>query len=413
MKTLLNLTVAGTPLNFNSDGSVTSTAGASQGSWTSVTAMPNSLTYTPTGQSPISISVVYVINANNQLTVAVPGNQTVGAAGAVPIEGYLVVEDNRDFVYYAIENDDPNEPSFAFYLSGTISIDPDKNVLTVDTGGASGVLTVQGMALNGTTALSTGMADNAMDQIEFSAMTHNLLSDGSAVDIPAQIMLVGKWDVAANQIVFATSYDNTSGTPTFSVRVAGQIKGVAAGFEFYSAGADQRLLFTIAGRIDSADQSGNWSLAIGYAQNMLTATAALQDTIVTPGGSLTLAGSFTVTKPGGGSLQIAAQVQATWKLSNGQLNVVVSASNGTYAIKLSGQFTVDNWNVSFAIAGASRSAPSLTINAGYAPPGSATNAQLQLYCTANKIQLQASLSFTLYFVNGSLLPTPNTTAASH
>jgi len=349
---------------------------------------------------------VYAINENNQLTVAVTGNVVITPAAAVPIEGYLIVEDNRDLVYYAIENDDPNEPSFAFRLRGEISIDPGANTLTVDLGAGTAALVVRGLPMTGASALSTGMADNALDQVEFSALTHNPLPDGGAVDIPAQIMLVGKWDLAANQVVFATAYDNSGITPTWSVKVVGQIKGVAAGFEFYSAGDSKRLLFTIAGRIDSVDQKGTWSLAIGYAQNLLTATASLQDTIVTPAGTLELNGSFTVTKPGSGGVQIAAAVQAQWKLANGQLNVVVSSANGTYAIKLAGDFKVDNWNVSFAVAAGSATGPSLTINAGYAPPGSATNAQLQLYCTANKIQLQASLSFTLYFVNGSLLPKP-------
>jgi hypothetical protein len=406
MKPLLNLTVSGTALTFNSDGSVTNSLGANQGSWSSQSAAPNSLTYAPTGAAAVPIAVKYGINANNQLTVAVPAAAGLAAAAAVPIEGFLVVEDNRDVVYYAIEDDDPNQPSFAFHLSGAIAIDPDKNTLTIDTAGLSGVLAIQGMALGGNTALSVGMADNAMDQIEFSAITHNPLSDGSGLDIPAQILLAGRWDVAANQIVFATSYDTTGATPQFSIRIAGNIKGVAAGFEFYSNGASPRLLFTIAGRIDSVDQSGNWSLAIGYAANILTASASLQDTIVTPGGSLSLAGTFTLTKPGAGGLTIAAQIAATWKLANGQLNVVVSGTNGTYAIKLTGDLKIDNWNVAFVIAGGSGDKPSLTINAGYAPPGSSTHAQLSLYCTANQVQLQASLSFTLNFVNGSLLPAP-------
>lgn len=411
---LFTLTRGGTPLNFNVDGSVTDATGAARGSWSAQSAQrTNGIVYTPTAGAPVTLAVQYGFNANNQLTVAIPNNGSDPALPPTPVAGMIVVQDNQDLAYYAMADGNPGDLPSAFVLYGTIAIDPGRNVLTVSTG-VGAALTVTGMPLTGNCALSTQMADNAQDQISFTAITQNPQPDGSSVDIPAQILLVGKWDVQEGQIKFVMNYTNTAGAPTLSIAIAGKLKGVAAGFEFYSAGGQTTLLFTIAGQIKGLNQSGQWELAIGYANNVLTASGSINDTIVTSDGSLALTGSFAIAKGGYTPLTIEVQLQAAWKFSNGQLVVSVArGATGGYNLALSGDLTVGNdWSVKFAATRSASGGSSFQIAVGYAPPNSPLNGQLSLYYSNNGLQLKVGLTVTLNFVDGALLPQPKAGAAS-
>jgi hypothetical protein len=251
-----------------------------------------------------------------------------------------------------------------------------------------------------------------LDLIQFSALTHNVLADGSAVDIPAQISIAGKWDIQDGQLAFGVKYANDGITPNLAIAVAGQIKGVAAGFEFYSSGANSRLLFTIAGEITGTDSNGNWSLSLGYSGNQFTAVGNIRDTIVTPNGTVTFAGSFTITK-GKGALTFGVNLAATWALANGQMSIAINGGNRNYALSLAGKLKVGaNWEVSFQVTAGTNGSPAFSISVGSAQPNSALNSQLQLYFSGNQLRLSVDLEVSLQYVNGALVPKPAVSGAT-
>ncbi len=409
---LLKLVRNGQSLDFNSDNTVVTTQGKSAaGTWTAHSdESKNRLTYTPaataTGEP---IDVTYGVNTNNQLTVAVPAQGVYAAAAEQTFPGYISVESRNDFVYYVLENEDPNSANFAFYIYGGMQIDAGANELRVQLG-AGNILKIKGTVIDGHTALSASQGDGGLDLLEFSAVTHNDFGAKGVIDLPAEISISGVWDIHDGQIKFVGGYDSTGTTPTFYVAIAGQLKGVAAGFEFYSADGKSQLLFTLQGEIKGVDQNGKWSFSLGYARKMLTASGDFKNTIVTSGGSLVLGGSFNVAK-GAGALTFDVNLKATWNLRNGQISVAIKGSNRNYTLSLAGNLTIgNNWNVSFQLNNSSTGAPSFSITIGNASADPDLKTQLQLFFKGNKLTLTANIAVTLTYVNGMLLPEPKPAA---
>jgi hypothetical protein len=409
MTSLLNLSLGGNPLSFNSDGTVTGAANAAAGTWTTQSASgTNGIAYTPIAGPAQAITVAYGMNANNQLTVGVPAQGGLAAAAPAPIEGFIALEAASALTYCAIENDDPDEPSFTFYVYGALAINPGGNSLSV-TNPDGTHLQVAGVAYSGSTALSVGQADAGLDLITFNAVTQNPLAAGGTVDIPAEISIPGLWDVSDGQVKFGAVFDSTSGTPQYAIAVAGTIKGVAAGFEFYSTGGAPRLLFTLQGQIKGTDNQGNWNLSIGYANSQLTATGAVTDSVVLPDGSLTLAGNFTITK-GTAPLTFGVNLQAAWKMGADQVSVTVNGSAGSYTLALAGTLVIDkNWDVNFQVTQGSGGNTAFSISVGNGSPGGKLYPQLKAYYSGHSLTLSAGTSLSFTFVNGKLLPTPAAT----
>lgn len=406
--TLFTLTQAGRTLAFANDGTVTASGQpAAAGTWRTDATGKNALQFTLAGAAPVTLPVTYALNANNQLVLTVPANPAAqsAAAGPVTLQGRILVEENRHLAYYLIGDDGWDVPThLAFYVYGTVLIDPAKNQLTV-ADGAGTSLVLNGHAGTGACALAAGQGDNSLDLIEFTATTHNPLPGGGSADADADISLLGNWDLQNGQVTFSTNVNSGPTGTSLTVAVAGQLKGVAAGFEFSTVGGTPQVLFTIQGRIIGADRSGNWQLSLGYADKRLNASLKGAATYKVGGNVIGITGSLQIAGAAGGGYTLALDLKAQWTLDNGQFNFAVSGSNGKYSLALSGDLKIDpQWNVTFAIAVDTAGAATLSLTLDSAVPGSPMNAKLKLFFDSHQKTFGASLTLTLNFVAGTLVP---------
>jgi hypothetical protein len=405
---LFSLTQAGRTLAFANDGTVAIDGQiGSAGTWRTDATGTNTLQFALPGVAPVTLPVTYSLNINNQLVLDVPANAAAetSAAGPITLQGRILVEENKNLTYYLIDDDGWDSAThLAFYVYGKVTIDPAKNQLTI-TDEAGSILTLNGHAGTGSNALAVGQGNNSLDLIRFTATTHNPLPGGGATDVDADISLLGNWDLQDGQVTFVTNLAKGPNGTGFSVALVGQLKGVAAGFEFSTDGDTPQVLFTIQGRIIGADRSGNWQLSLGYADKRFTASLKGAATYKVGGNVIGITGNLQIGMAAGGGYSLAMDLKAQWTLANGQFNFSVTGTNNQYALALSGDLKIDDrWNVTFAIACDNNGVTSLSLTLDSAAPGSPMNAKLKLFFDGHKKAFGLSLSLTLNFVAGTLVP---------
>ena len=189
---LFTLAQAGDTLSFATDGTVTVSGKTTTGTWRTDATGKNSIQYTLAGAAPVDLPVTYALNADNQLVLAIPASAAAQTQAVAPItlQGRILVEENKHLTYYLIQDDGWDvQTNLAFYVYGTVLIDPANNQLTI-TPDAGAPLVLSGHASTGTTALSVGQGDNSLDLIQFSAITHNPLAGGGSADADADICVI-------------------------------------------------------------------------------------------------------------------------------------------------------------------------------------------------------------------------------
>ncbi|HMG34532.1 MAG TPA: hypothetical protein VKM94_11390 [Blastocatellia bacterium] len=408
----LQVVVGGQTLTFLSTGDVSVLSGDQQvkkGKWSSDApsgASPaNQLTYDIDGTAQTPLPVNYAFTATNQLSV------TAGSAQAV-YAGAIEIDDNHDVVYTLIDGQG-NTLTQRFTVYGDLSFDKATNDIAISlTGGgktqitgASGIQSIEALKNN----IAAFRGD---DLLQFNAFTENQLTDGSTLLSPANIQFTGNWDFKGGQLVFVSKVQGDITRPDIELGFAGTVKGITAGFAYFTDDKGTSLAFNIAGQHTWNSGNTNWDVSLGYTQKTFTATidGKLQQKIGT-GQEFTISGHAQLTLKDGAPMKLDLEINATYQWTNqGTLvfTAKVSEENNelNYNLQLEGNFKFAGGVLSFQIK-FSGGAPSDQFQLQLAFTGGPTDIvktiSLVLNVSPDKVDLSFQFELRMTWVDGVLV----------
>lgn len=390
------------------DDGTTTVGGKPTGKWSSNTQPDkNILSYPVTGGTSRTIPIKYTLNKNNQLGL------TIGTGNASNLNGRILLEGHKGILYRLVDDDWLDIDGSAFYVYGSVVIDPVKDTLTVTDGAGVAVVVTGAPSSDGNmhSAVSAGPGTSdpgsatVSDLLTFNAETTNKDSDGNTFTKDAVLDLNGAWDLKNGQVVFNAKLTGSSAPTHIEVALIGQLKGVAVGFQFTETGNDAHVLFTIAGKIKGQNSVGGWDFTLGYAQNHFSAELNVNAAPASGTNGFTIKGSLKVAGGGGAPISISLALDVAYVFNGGTLQVNVTGAGQTYSLQLSGKLNIaKNWNAEFAISySTSGGLKSFSLTLGNAQAG-ALNKALSVYVSGTGTTLKASLSLNLTWVGGVIVP---------
>ncbi len=342
----------------------------------------NQIRYTFNGVDQPAVPVRYSFDDNNQLVAVIPAAANGGTdsspfafLGTINIDGtYNVV--------YALMDDEGNNLTNSITLYGSINVDPTTHNLIVDLGNAGKTQIIGASGLQSLEASRNNLAQfNGDDLLRFSAVTTNMLKDGSATQTLANINLPGSWDIKAGKLVFVSQLKGE----TLEIGFAGTYKGVTVGLAYFGGPGGNEFAFNINGQHTwDNGSSANWNFSLGYSAKTFTATLSGQSIIKTGNGTFTISGKTSlVNADGKPTFDLNLDVAYKWQQGFLHFTADVSSAGGSvsYNLGLEGNFVYKGGTLTFQIK-YSNQAPNASL-------------QFNLNFTGGKDSLIQSLSLVL------------------
>ena len=403
------ITIAGKQLMFGVDGNVVDNAcGAVLGTWTSA-ASPgdNKFRYTidGAGQKPLTAAYSFGCDLDNSNQLQVQLAAADGSATSAPYSYVGGIEiDQQNQVSYFLTDHNGARTNVCLTIYGCVSFSQAENNLVIALVGG-GTATVAGLGLDG--FLRTGPKDYASfkgeDLLEFIAQTTNTIAGlDDALLVDAVIKYYGNWDIQGGGLVFQSNIQNSAAGAQVKLGFAGQLKGVTAGFAYYSGEGNTNLAFHITGRHtfhSGADAS--WTSSIGYSNRSFRAAVTATANIPVGNNKLTLSGSLTL-KNGDGtnqpSMDFSLHAQYAFD-KNGILKFSAAVDQGgptpSYDLNFSGTFNYSHLDLTFSVDFNDKNGQAIAVAIGIKGDPRSIIQNLQL--AFNYTQAQATASLNLSF----------------
>jgi hypothetical protein len=419
------LTIAEKQLTFGSDGSVTDSTGASQGTWT--TQQDNKVHYTIGGEDQTPLDATWSMDANNVLSVVLSAGAGTEPSASFAFLGGVEIDDATHLIYFIVDGTG-TKTGFKITLTGAITLSADSSSLSVALAGAAAIQITGDSTTQILTAAQNSVADfNAEDLLNFAAVTTNTVEgvpDG--VPVLAKINFAGNWDIRGSGLVFVSQVRVPAGGPaTIDIAFAGTLKGVTVGFEYFT-GADAtdpaQFAFNISGQHVFDSGKLNWSSSIGFTGKAFTASVEITDQQNIGNNKLSITGKLNLSDTAGGPLKIDLSLSAEYDIDkNGVLKFTADVEEGgptpSYDLMLSGTYKYSNMSLTFSIDYTDKAGvPDLRVNVAIQGDQNSVIQKLSLILdiTPAAAQLQLTLSFSarLQFVDGQRVTQPPVQAAA-
>jgi hypothetical protein len=412
------LTIGGRQLTFGADGGVTDitsdNTGAPLGTWS--TQQDNLVHYTLGGANQTPLAATWSFDANNVLSAVFKTADGSVTAPPFAFQGGIEIDDATHLVYFIVDNTGA-KTGFKITLTGSIGLTADSGSLSVALAGG-GKLTITGADDQQVlTATENTIADfNAQDLLQFAAVTENPVpgQPGMALPVPAAITFAGTWDIRKEGLVFISQVRvPAGGAPTIDLAFAGTLKGVTAGFAYFTgpdAGDDTQMAFRISGQHTFNSGTLNWSSAIGFSGKAFTAAVEVSCQENIGNNTLKFSGKLNLKDTAGGPLSLQLELSAEYDIDkNGILKFTAcvddSSPTPSYDFKLTGSYKYTNLTLTFSIDYSDHTgAEALCVNIGVQGNRNSIvqNLSLVLNITPAAAQFRLSLTFSvkLTFVDG-------------
>lgn len=413
MANSLDITADSRKLRFNDDFTVQELdAGGNPGrqtKWESVsTEKENEISFRFNDETKTSLAVKYTFNDRNQLTLQVVKQPGVAKASAVwTLPGKIFVDDIYDVEYILIDEAGKlTQQKISVYSTLSFTDEHNKLRITFVDKTETFVMGVSEYPENLSTEEYAAGGDLARDLLAFQAVTTNTIG-GKEKDINAEIKFYGRWDLHENSLVFVTRYDNTGTTPVGYVALAGEIKGTNFGLILETNG---NAALQISGRYAWNKNSLGWDLAVGHSKAAgLEARLGVDAKFEGAGKKLTLKGGATL-KKGKQGIDLTFDLKLTYSAKNRNIVFSLEGSNGSYEIKLSGDFKIKMARVKFEITASDKNGKKSvkgTVEFGYYNKNTELKLALEATLTKNGIQLVLNMEFRFFWgPNGPVAELP-------
>jgi hypothetical protein len=319
-------------------------------------ARPNRLSYNFDGVAATAGPLRWSFNDVNQLVAVIPAAANEGAdSAAFTFPGRIRVDDNKDLVYEVY--DAAGKPTgVSITVFGDLKFADGDGALEVHVAGGGAPARITGDI--GVGSLSTSMHSlsdfKGSDVLKFQATTFNTVN-GDLVPAEAEIKWVGTWDLKGNKLVFAAETTNDAGGRSTAIVLGGKTEAVAGGL-VYLAGPDgsRELALEVSGSHRWNGGDAKWDVSLGYSNKKLSATVAGEFSMTRPGGQkFTLKGKVAFTEDGRDTT-LDMNLEASYHWGPGgmlQFNAAVSMQNGVlnYDLRLEGQFDYNGTQLTFAV----------------------------------------------------------------
>lgn len=414
------LTIARKQLTFGSDGSVADNTGTSSGTWT--TQQDNKIHYTLDGADQTPLNAAYSFDANNVLSATFSTADGTATSSPFAFSGGIEIDDATSLIYFIVDGAG-NETGFTITLFGTISLTADSNNLSMALNGGGTVQVTGATDQQVLTAAENTVADfNAQDLLSFAAVTNNPIPGEADATLPvrARINFAGSWDIRNSGLVFISNVQAPgSGSPTIDIAFAGTLKGVTAGFEYFT-GSDvtdeTQLAFNITGQHVFQSGTLNWASSIGFTGKSFTASIEITDQQNIGNNQLLIDGKLNLRDTAGGPMTFALSLSAEYDIDqHGILKFAANVDEGgptpSYDLMLTGTYKYSSLSLTFSIDYTNQAgAPDLNVSIGIQGDQNSIiqNLSLILNISPSAVQLQLSLTFSvrLMLVDGQRVNEP-------
>ena len=355
----------------------------------------NQIRYTFNGADQPAVPVRYSFDDNNQLVAVIPAAANGGSdSSPFAFLGTINIDGTFDLVY-ALMDDEGNDINNSITLYGCISVDPNTNNLIVDLGSAGKTQIIGASGLQSLEAGRNNLAEFAGDDLlRFSAVTTNMLKDGSAAQTLANINLPGSWDIQQGKLVFVSQVKGG----TLEIGFGGTYKGVTVGLAYFAGPNCNEFAFNINGKHTwDNGSSANWLFSLGYSGKTFTATLSGQSVIKTGNGTFTISGKTSlVNADGKPTFDLNLDVAYKWQQGFLHFTADVASTGGglSYNLGLEGNFVYKGGTLSFQIK-FSDNAPdaSLQFNLNFAGGKDSLIQSLSLVLNVSPGQVDLTFSF--------------------
>jgi hypothetical protein len=355
----------------------------------------NQIRYTLDGADQTAVPVHYSFDDNNQLVAVIPAAANGGSdSSPFAFLGTINIDGTFDLVY-ALMDDEGNNIANSITLYGSISVDPNTHNLIVDLGNAGKTQITGASGLQSLDAARNNLAQfDGDDLLRFSAVTTNMLKDGSAAQTLANINLPGSWDIKQGNLVFVSQVQGQ----TVEIGFAGTYKGVTVGLAYFGGPDGNELAFNINGQHTwNNGSSANWNFALGYSEKNFTATLSGQSVIKTGNGTFTISGKTSlVNADGKPTFDLNLDVAYKWQQGFLHFTADVSSTGGnlSYDLGLEGNFVYKGGTLSFQIKFSDKEAnASLQINLNFTGGKDSLIQSLSLVLNVSPNQVDLTFSF--------------------
>ena len=366
----------------------------------------NQIRYTLDGAAQAAVPVRYSFDGNNQLVAVIPAAANGGSdSSPFAFLGTINIDGTFNLVY-ALMDAEGNNLSNSITLYGNISVDPQTHNLTVDLGSAGKTQITGASGLQSLDAARNNLAQfKGDDLLRYSAVTTNLLKDGSAAQTLANINLPGSWDIKQGKLVFVSQVKGQ----TVEIGFAGTYKGITAGLAYFAGPGGNEFAFNIKGQHTwDNGSSANWAFSLGYSGKTFTATLSGQSIIKTGDGTFTISGKTSlVSADGKPTFDLNLDVAYKWQQGflHFTANVASTGGNLSYDLGLEGNFVYKGGTLSFQIKFSNKPADSslqFNLNFTGGKDSLIQSLSLVLNVSPDKVDLTFSFQVSLSWEDGKL-----------
>lgn len=325
----------------------------------------NQIRYTFDGADQTAVPVHYKFDDNNQLVAVIPAAANGGSdSSPFAFMGTINIDGTFDVVY-SLMDDEGNDINNSITLYGSITVDSSTHNLNVDLGDAGKTQITGANGLQSLDAARNSLAKfDGDDLLQFSAVTTNMLKDGSAAQTLANISLPGTWNIQQGNLVFVGKVEGK----TIEIGFAGTYKGITVGLAYFGGPDSNEFAFNIHGQHTwDNGSSANWNFSLGYSGTTFTANLSGQSIIKKGNNTFTISGKTTLVKAEG-QPTFDLQLDVAYQMDkNGFLHFTADigsqGGNLSYDFGLEGNFVYKGGMLAFQIKFSNKEAdPSLQIN---------------------------------------------------
>ncbi|MEN3330953.1 MAG: hypothetical protein V7641_318 [Blastocatellia bacterium] len=355
----------------------------------------NQIRYTLDSVDQTAVPVHYSFDDNNQLNAVIPAAANGGSdSSPFAFLGTINIDGTYDLVY-SLMDDEGNSINNSITLYGSISVDPTTHNLALDLGDAGKTQITGASGLQSLNAARNNLAEfDGDDLLQFSAVTTNLLKDGSAAQTIANINLPGSWDIKGGNLVFVSKLEGGN----IEIGFAGTYKGITVGLAYFGGPDGNEFAFNVNGQHTwDNGSSANWNLSLGYSGKTFTATLSGQSVIKTGDGTFTISGKTSlVSADGKPTFDLNLDVVYQWQKGflHFKADIASQGDNLSYDLGLEGNFVFMGGTLTFQIKFSNQPAgPSLQVNLNFTGGKESLIQSLSLVLNVSPDQVDLTFSF--------------------
>jgi hypothetical protein len=422
----LTITLGGRKLMFATTGEVADVKDAGPvtvGAWRSEAAeADNQIRYTLAGAEQKPLKATYSFTTGNQLELALTGDS--GKAVSSTLQGRIEVLRDHNLGYFLVRDDGSDTGvKLTLYVSEFKIVETTNNLQLVLAGGGLPEITGASGPQSLEAERNTLPKFKAADLLTFEAFTVNPLAGGGTLELPADLVFAGSFDLAGDKLVFLSEVELGTRN-TVNIGFAGRVGAVTGGFVYFSNGTSTEIALNIRGQHVFKSASGEtdltWEASLGFSNKTFKAAVDvdLQRTTA-KGGLLDLHGKLRLESAAGKPPVFDLNLRASYTFQKmGMQNILVFSahvSGGTqpsYDLMLEGTFVYSNKTLKFLIQ-YTNAAGAQAIHAEIGVQGQSDNITAQLALVLDldgkkgtNLKFQASFTMRMRFAGGIRVKDP-------